>query len=162
MSYGKRTHQPCRTRQAAAALALAALAVSGCGNDTAGPETGTDVEEVQPDVIRDTVEEAEEAGDGESVTVSAKVNEIISPLSFTIAGTDDTTVDPLLVVHDDQLPEVEPGQIVQITGTVYRNIQLPRLEETAGIDLDDTLHQEWEDKTCIVASQVSLLEGTGY
>jgi len=162
MSYGKRNRQPYRARKAGAALTLAALTVSGCGNDTAGPETDTDVEEVQPDVIRDTVEEAEQAQDGESVTVSARVNEIISPLSFTIAGTDDTTVDPLLVVHDDQLPEVEPGQIVQVTGTVYRNIQLPRLEENAGIDLDDGLHEEWEDKTCIVATQVSVLEGTGY
>jgi uncharacterized protein YdeI (BOF family) len=137
------------------------VAVSGCDTNTAGPETGTDVEEVQPDAFRDTVEEAEEAEDGEAVTVSAELNDIISPSSFTIAGTDGTTVEPLLVVHNQQLPEIRPGDAVQVTGTVYRNIQLPRLEETSGLNLDDALHEEWEGKTCIVATEISTLEGTG-
>lgn len=135
--------------------------LAGCDTNTAGPETGTDVEEVQPDAFRDTVEEAEQAEDGESVTVSAELNEIISPSSFTIAGTDETSVEPLLVVHDQQLPQIQPGDAVQVTGTVYRNIQLPRLEETAGLDLDDAMHEEWEGKTSIVATEISALEGTG-
>lgn len=154
MSNDTGSYQPRRTVRAAAALALTAVALSGCGNDTAGPETGTDVEDVQPDIIQDAGEEVE---DGESVTVSAEVTAVISPLSFTIAGTDDTTVDALLVVHDNQLPNPEPGQVVQVTGTFYRNILLARLEETTGIDLDDALHEEWEGKNCIAATDISTM-----
>lgn len=43
------------------------------------------------------------------VTVSADVNEILIPMSLTIAGTNDTTVEALLVLHDKELPEVTPA-----------------------------------------------------
>lgn len=56
---------------------------------------------------------------GEGVTVSADVNEVVSSNSFIIADTDDTTVDPLLVVGANGVTGLEPDLTVTVTGTVH-------------------------------------------
>jgi hypothetical protein len=152
------TNRPSRIMAATGALALALLALSGC-NSTAGPETGADVEDVQQDVIEGTVDEAEDAEEGERVTVSANVNDVISPLSFTIAGTDETTVDALLVIHDGKISGVEPGLAVQVTGIVHRDFDVAAAEKETGLDLDGALHEQWQGETYIVASQVDTNVG---
>jgi hypothetical protein len=154
------------------ALSLAALGLAGCG--TSGPETGTDVEDVQEEnvVEEPTAEETAVEGtiyDGvydrdfyddldsyerQSVTVSAEVNEIISPSSFTIAGTDETTVEALLVVHDKQLSELQPELTVKVTGTVHKAFDLPTVEEETGLDLEDELYEEWDGEPYIQATEV--------
>ncbi|MFE7936299.1 hypothetical protein ACFU46_02840 [Streptomyces griseoincarnatus] len=91
-----------------------AILVTGCGQeDTAGPDRGADVEEVQ---------EAELLGDvdrrlGKKVTVSADVNQVINPNTFTIAGTPTSGKDPLLVVSTDAT-DLDTGRTVRVTGTV--------------------------------------------
>lgn len=162
-------------------LPFAALTFVGCG--TSGPEEGTTAEEVAEGGDEAAVGEGDEAavgeGDGapayegpfnssfdeeaeslvgQEVTVSAEVGSIIEPASsFTIAGTDDTTVEPLLIVHNQgEMPELEEGLTVGVTGTVQEAFEIVTVEEELGVDLDDTLYTDWEGERYIQANQVDL------
>ena len=90
----------------------------------------------------------------EQVTVSAKVNEILSPEVFTIAGTDDTTVDPLPILHQDPLDDLARDLVVRVTGIARVSFDIATVEEEMGIDLDDELFGEWEGQPYIEASVV--------
>lgn len=171
------THkQMSRTRKLAMAgiLPIAALSLAGC-NSTSGTEEGADVEDV---VEEEPVADASEAVDegaaaepyegaydttfyenydsyvGEEVTLSADVNEIVSDKSFTIAGTDDTTVEALLVLADGQMEEVTPGLTVSVTGTVMESFDLPTVEEETGLDLDDESFTDFDGENYVVAESV--------
>ncbi len=157
-------------------ISLGALGLTGCS--TTGPETGTDVEDVQENAeqveenVEETGEDITEDGyegpydqsfyddieslDGQTVTVSANVNEIVSENAFTIAGTDDTTVDELLIVHDGEYPELEPGLTVAVTGTVHHTFVLEDVEADTGIGLDPEVFAEWETSPYIDATNVDL------
>lgn len=151
----------------AGALSFTALGVASCG--TEGPETGADVEDVQ-----EAPEETEtnnaanpfdgpydqgflddvDVREGQEVTVSANVNEIITPEAFTIAGTEDTTVDPLLVLHKNAEPELKPDLTVKVTGTVQVAFDLPAVEKDLDVDLDDALFEDWDGKPYLQASEI--------
>lgn len=155
----------------AAALAIAPaaiLSVAACG-DTAGSEQGADVEDVAEEEPAADDAAAEGAYDGpydagfygemdsyvgEEVTLSANVNEVISPTAFTIAGTDDTTVDELLVVHPENLPEVSPDLTVGVTGTVMEAFDLVTVEEDLGVDLDDAFYEDWDGEPYLNATSI--------
>lgn len=96
---------------AAAAAALLTATAAGCSEDTAGPETGADVEDV-------TEEDYFGSDDfvGETVTLSAEVTDVLSPRSFELAG-DDWGDDSLLVLTQQQA-DVQEGDVIQVTGTV--------------------------------------------
>lgn len=152
----------------ASVLTLSAFGVTACG-DTAGDEEGTSVEDIQeedqevdPDVDADADVDTEPSGDadwafqgdydadfvdstndyvGEQVLVSADVNEVLSDNAFTIAGTDDTTVDEMLVIGTDANPMLDSDVAVSVTGTVQESFDLPTVEENLGVDLDDELFE---------------------
>lgn len=148
-------------------LAFSALSLAACG-DTAGPETGTDVEDVNEAAEEEEVaanepyEGAYDTGfydqipdiEGQTATVSADVNEIIDPSAFTIAGTDDTSVDELLVVSATEVSGLQPDLTVAVTGTVHTDFDLPTVEEELGVDLDDALFEEYEQQAYISATSV--------
>lgn len=154
----------------AAALALApaaVLSVAAC-SDTSGSEQGADVEDVVEEPAADDVA-AEGPYDGpydagfygemdsyvgEEVTLSADVNEVIDPTAFTIAGTDDTTVDELLIVHPENLPEVSPELTVAVTGEVREAFDLVTVEEDLGVDLDDALYEDWDGEPYVHATEI--------
>lgn len=154
--------RPLARTAAGGVLALSTLSLVACG-DTAGPETGTSVEDVQETAedeaaadgpydsdFYDTVPDLE----GETVTVSADVNEVISPESFVIAGTDDTSVDPLLVVGATEVTGLAPDLTVAVTGTVHTAFDLPAVEEELGVDLDDALYEDYDQQPYITATGV--------
>ncbi|WP_159617248.1 hypothetical protein [Arthrobacter zhaoguopingii] len=149
-------------------LPMTALGVVGCS--TSGTEEGADVEDVVDEEV-DAGDPAAETGPydgvydsafydemdsyvGEEVTLSADVNEVMSPMSFTIAGTDDTTVEALLVVHDKEMPEVKPELTVSVTGIVHEAFDLPTVEEEMGIDLDDEAFEDWDGEPYVEATSV--------
>ncbi|WP_432545574.1 hypothetical protein [Kineococcus sp. SYSU DK004] len=152
---------------AAGVLAFSVVGLTGCG-DTAGPEEGVSVEDVQEG--GDSTEEpgAEVYDDvygsafydglneyyGEEVTVSADVNTVVDDTSFVIAGTDDTSVDPMLVIGADSTSELEPGLTVRVTGTVYETFDLTTVEEELGTDLDDELFGDYDAQPYIDATNV--------
>jgi hypothetical protein len=123
----------------AAGLGLGVLA--GCGNDTAGPETGASVEDVQEEpAAEEPLDEEPAAGAqevgadearsfvGQTVTVSADVNEILGPQAFTIAGTENTDAEPLLVIANQPDQLVQPDSALAVTGTVRQAFDLPAVE----------------------------------
>lgn len=162
---------------AGAALSIGALGLAGCS--TAGPETGTDVEDVQESAeeveeqVEENVETAAEPGfeglytdefyedaeslDGQTVVVSAKVNEVIDENSFTIAGTDETTVEELLIVHDGIFPDVEEGAVVQVTGVVHYLFAIEDVEGEFGITLDEDLFVDFEASPYIAATDIDAI-----
>ncbi|WP_258803152.1 hypothetical protein [Pseudarthrobacter sp. NS4] len=151
----------------AGALSFTALGLTSCG--TEGPETGVDVEDVQE--LPEQTETNNTANpfdgpynqeffddldlrEGQEVTVSANVNRIITPEAFTIAGTEDTTVDPLLVVHKDAQPELQPELTVKVTGTVHTAFDLMAVEKDLDVDLDDALFEDWDGEPYLQASTI--------
>uniref|UniRef100_UPI0019D2DAA8 hypothetical protein n=1 Tax=Modestobacter sp. KNN46-3 TaxID=2711218 RepID=UPI0019D2DAA8 len=72
---------------------------------------------------------------GEEVTVSATVNEVVDPNSFSITGIEETSAEPLLVVGSD------------IAGV---------LEEELGLDLTDDGYTDFAGREYIVAESVDI------
>ena len=136
---------------AAAVAASAALVLGGCGG-TAGPETGTDVEDVQEEPAAGVFEDFSEAQNfaGQQVTVSAEVDEIIGPNAFTIA---DDAGEQLLVVSGGtrQLNRDTP---VQVTGTVRRAFNLAEAEQFASGDFNDAAYTDFSGEPYIQASNI--------
>ena len=91
---------------------------------------------------------------GQEVTVSAEVNELISDNAFTIAGTEDTDVQPILVVQASGNPEIQQGLAVAVTGTVRDAFVVTDVESELGIELEDEAYAEWENQRYIVANNV--------
>jgi hypothetical protein len=160
-----------RRTAVASILPFAALSFVAC--DTAGPEEGADVEDVVEDdgaveetptgegvvgpydgVYDRTFYDDYDSYMGEEVTVSAQVNEIITPMSFTIAGTDDTTVEALLIIHQGEVTELADDLTVAVTGTVKEAFDLPTVEEEMGIDLDDNALADWDQARYIEATSI--------
>ncbi|NYH52502.1 hypothetical protein HNR06_002091 [Nocardiopsis arvandica] len=129
----------------AAAVASSVLALSACGEDTAGGEQGTDVEDVQEDG-------GEGADVGSTVTVSSEVTEVLSSQSFRLEGADDWENDPLLVVSAGQA-NVSEGDVVEVTGTV-EDFDYTTYSEDYELG-DEGVYEDFDDQRFIVADQVS-------
>jgi hypothetical protein len=160
------------------ALVFTALSLVGCG--TSGPESGVDVEDVQEAADDPLGAEAPRSAspsvpggpyeglydqkfvdeldslEGRTVTVSADVNEVVAPEAFTIAGTEDTAVEPLLVIYDGDLADLEPGEPVRVKGVVHTVLDLPYVEDDLGADLDDPLYAAWDQEPYIMAVNVDM------
>jgi hypothetical protein len=163
------------------ALVFASLGLAGCG--TSGPESGVDVEDVQEAADDPMGAEAPRSAspsvpggpyeglydqkfvdeldslEGQTVTVSADVNEVVAPEAFTIAGTDDTAVEPLLVIYDGDLAELEAGEPVRVKGVVHTVLDLPYVEDDLGADLDGPLYAAWDQEPYIMAVDVEMNPG---
>lgn len=165
--------QPTRrliSRTAAIGAGLLLLpALAACSNDTAGPEADVDVE----DVLEGNEEVLEEPNPGRyediydkeffdsitnyidtDVTLSARVNAILSEQALTITGTDDATVDPLLIIHKDPAFGLEEDIAVQVTGRPYSRLLIGELEDRLGIDLNDELLADWEGQPYVEATVI--------
>ncbi|MCZ2815304.1 hypothetical protein [Modestobacter sp. VKM Ac-2984] len=162
----------------AGSLAVAPFTLAACGDDTAGPEEGVSVGDIQEDdgveegMEEDGIDAGAEAGlgydglydsafyeertgyVGQEVTVSATVNEVFGPNSFTIAGTEETSVEPLLIVGAEMAGALEEGEVVQVTGTVQEAFEEVAVEEELGLDLTDDAYGDFENAEYIVADSV--------
>lgn len=158
-----------RKAAAAAPLALAAsLALVGCSDDSAGPEQGTDVEDVAE---ADPDENDREGPDllGQRVTVSGEATELAGPTAFWIGG-DLLGGDSVLVLSSsgsfedatDPVTEetVENDTVLQVRGTV-RELDIAALEDEFDVDYDDDALEDHEGDAVIVAEQVATLAGEG-
>lgn len=159
-------------------LPITAFGVTAC--DTAGPEEGAAVEDIveeeeaiDEDAVAEEADPALEPYDGaydqdfydaaesyvgQEVTVSAEVTETLSDDTFVISGGAGTTVDPLLIVEEQEIPPLDEGQVVQLTGTVQEGFDVLEAEEMLGIDLEDELYADYEDQPFIAATSGEILE----
>lgn len=163
-----------RTRRLAGVLVAAGIGtgvLAGCGG-TAGPETGVSVDEIQEeaeagagagvnegvgaDVDADAVAEDDvNRYLGQRVTVSAEVNEVLSPNSFTIAGTAGSGgAGELLIISNDPGVLVEEENAAAVTGTVRQAFDLAAVESEFGVDYDDTLYGDYDGQPYIVAESI--------
>jgi hypothetical protein len=105
-------HARCRTTAVAAAACLTVL-LGACGQDqdSAGPEREVTAQQIQqPQYFHE--------GDylGQRVTVSAEVTEVLGPRNFQLEARG--YGDESLLVQTAVPTEVQPGQVLQVTGTV--------------------------------------------
>lgn len=158
-----------RTRRLAGALVAAGIGtgvLAGCGG-TAGPETGVSVDEIQEeaevgaDPGLPAVGDEDAAADdvntyvGQRVTVSAEVNEVLSPNAFTIAGTAGSGgADELLIIMGRADTTVTEESVVAVTGTVQEAFDLTAVETEYGYDDDDGLYGDYEGDAYIVAESI--------
>ena len=146
-----------------AALLVALGGASACSEDTSGPEAGVTVEDIAGSGERDAV--GLEGGDlqevrehlGQTVTVSADVDQVIGQRAFTI-GRRNAETQPLLVVTSvDQ--EVPPGTAVQVTGEV-RTFVFEELSQEEASWMLETGEAQWlafDGEPYVAATEVAEL-----
>lgn len=123
-------------------------ATEGEGEDPVGTDAGGDV------LALDQVYNDFDNYVGTTVTVSAEVGQVLSTTAFTLTG----PMNELLIVSatgPGDSPVVEPSAPVQVTGTVREGFDIAAYEEEFGVDLDDSLFQEWTGEDYIAADSVS-------
>jgi hypothetical protein len=175
-----RTREQHTTRTAAVGLlAAAGLALAGCGTDEA--ETGTEVEDItEGEVVESTPPAADvppaapptpyggaynrqfyddrAVYEGQDVTLTAEVEEVVSPSALTIGDPDDLTLDPLLVVHDLDVPDLQEGQTIEVVGMVQEGFEVTAAEEQVGVDLDDALFEDHAGDPWLHATDATVTE----
>lgn len=165
-------------------LALGAMTLAGCAD--AGQDEGTGVEDItEEDAVEDESPDDEAAGDdeaeagdvvepyngrydadfvgdydgylGETVTITAEVDELVSDNAFTVVDTDDITVEELLIVHDGAAPDgVEEGAVVEVTGEVEEGFDVMTAEDDLSVELDDDEYDDWDGERYIRADMVEV------
>lgn len=123
------------TRMLTATLAaVTALVLAGCNRDDPVPADGEFMGNSAPategspaeenrvvyegQYNQELIDEAETCV-GQQVTVSGEVSRTLSPEMFAIAG----PVDPLLIGEKRKIPAVNPGEPVEITGTMQKTFR---------------------------------------
>lgn len=169
-----------KTRTLAVGLLVAAgLGLTGC--NTEGPEEGTDVEDISEGSIApsspaatDTVPSApmapyngaynqefydqSDAYVGQEVTLSAEVTKTVSPEAFVIAGTENTAVDPLLIIEAQEIPELDEGEVVRVTGTVQKDFDPAVASKDLGIDLDASKLGDYKGQPYVEATKGEIID----
>jgi hypothetical protein len=144
------------TPAAVLAIAVGLGTLTGCNDDTAGPETGISIADIQ-DGTSDLT--------GTTVTVSAVLNEVLADFAFTMADPVDTDVDPLLVIHSPDATDAEDptvdledvdveGTGIQVTGVVRQDFDLLAAEDEFGVDYPDEAFAVFDGEPYLVATTV--------
>ncbi|MGQ1838885.1 hypothetical protein ACT4S2_10545 [Kocuria turfanensis] len=168
-----RTRQWARSTAAVAVLSLTALGVTACG--TSGDQSGDDVGEAQQEQAGEDpraysgpydeafVEDAATLVDAD-VTLTAQVKEVVSPVAFTITGTEESDAEPLLVVNfDEDTSGLDTGDLVEVTGTYREAYNAPAAEEdlraTPGVE--EIAHYDGEPYVEATGVEATDAAGTG-
>jgi hypothetical protein len=150
-----------------------AIGTTACG-ESAGPERGTDLEDLQaegapavggggegdfadaPDDDTERFLPDQASHLGQQVTVSGRIVEVFNPHAFVIGEGDLAT----LVTRSDVGLTLQPGTVAQVTGIVGRFVVVD-VEEQLATDLDDEDLAGFESAPYIAAENVNLLDGEG-
>ena len=145
-------------------LLVASLGLTGCAEDEptdgdAGTSVGAVQDSAETDVEYDgpydeTFEAEVGSYEGEKVRVTAEAEQILSDHAFLLAG--EPYVDPLVVVHDKPLPDLEAEQTVSVVGIVHKSFDVPHAEDQLDIDMDDVVYENFEAEPYIEALEVEL------
>lgn len=145
-------------------FAVTALVLTGCNQDDPVPAGGEPAGSPAPTAEGTPTEEnrvayegqynqefVDEAANyvGQQVTISGEVSRTLSPETFAIAG----PADPMLVVEEQEIPAVDEGQTVEITGTMQESFSVAEVEEQLGVDLEDELYADFEGENYVTAGR---------
>lgn len=175
-----RSRHTTRTTTAAGVLAVAVLGIAGCGADET--DSGTDVEDITegeviesspaPGATESVLAPPPVAGpyvgpynrqffddqqtyEGQEVTLTAEIEEVVSPEALEISDPNDVELDPLLVLHSLDQPDLEEGQVVEVIGTVQASFDQATVEGDLGVDLEDELFADYAGEPYVEATQVN-------
>jgi hypothetical protein len=91
---------------------------------------------------------------GQQVTISGEVSRSLAPVAFAIAG----PADPMLIVAEQEIPAVNEGEFVEITGTMRGSFSVTEVEGRLGVDPEDELYSEFEGEDYVVATEAQVTE----
>ncbi len=108
---------------------------------------------------------------GQTTTVSGAVGQVIEPRAFVMVDEQTVQGGPLseaelrdggvLVVRTGgPAPNIVELQNVRVTGTLQQ-FDLTAFEQQQGVDLDDALYAEYQDRPVLVAAEVQPTQGEG-
>lgn len=157
-----------RVTRTGGAAVLAAVLLSGCGDDpepvpeedrpavgVPGVEdtTGPPGEPETPDevAVDDLVADVEELA-GDDVTVTGSVEELLTEQAFTLSVTEGAAT-PLLVIADDTAA-LESGAEVTVVGAFEDDFRVPDVESFLATDLDESVLGGLEGQPYIAAEDV--------
>ncbi|MGF1496355.1 MAG: hypothetical protein ACFB8W_05955 [Elainellaceae cyanobacterium] len=160
-----------KVQMGAIALTLTAASLGAC-NEPVAEEPG-----VNPEVaVEETVEEPAEIAETYNVRLGELTGDVEDYLGETVSvrGEAEAAVgESAFLLQDDQLfggeevivfnasgepfllPDDEPTESVQVTGEV-RELVLVEFEDEFGIDLEDDLYADYEDRPAIVAQSIAF------
>lgn len=133
-------------------LVLGAVACDDGASDTSAVDDATETTEPSPGGMLD----------GEQVTVSGTVEEVLAGRAFTLTdatveeGTATTDGDLAVLVSDEDAGVSQADQVL-VTGTLHEvdvSEQLEDLEDLFGIRLDEDVVAQFEGRQLIIASEV--------
>ena len=95
---------------------------------------------------------------GQRVTLTARVDEVFGRQSFTLADSDPTLKERLLVVTHRPRPAgeatpVAPRDVLVVEGTIRRLI-VSEVEREVGIELEPAVVKRFEDRPVLVAREI--------
>ncbi|MDY7012686.1 MAG: hypothetical protein SVX43_03640 [Cyanobacteriota bacterium] len=146
-------------RAGALALALTAILLPACANNTEEPEV-TEPNATEPEVTDSnaTVEDVAENADelfGQVVTVRGEPDEILDNVSFTLSDDEFFGGDEILIVNSSGEPFTLPedGTNIQVTGEVRQFSAFDFEEE---FELDWTPAEDYGERPTIVAQSIAI------
>lgn len=169
-----RRNRRTRTLATAAMLVAAAGITAGCGSEEP-PETAAEIAIPTPGPAEESPEATEAAAyvgpydlalresladySGEVVTLTGEVAEVIaSRSSLEIVDPGNPDVDPLLVSARYAIPDVEAGDVVEVTGTVQQNFSPPVAEPAVEGDPETGFYEQHLGEPYL---NEALVEATG-
>lgn len=158
-------------------LAVAALLLASCqgsGGDSGDMEESALEETVRVSTTPEnsiTLEELTRRPDrfyGALVGVNGRVGRTLSPNTFTLtsaaaaADSDEAFALEAAVVAGEEgsVPDLSEGQRVRVVGEAMQ-FRVLDIEEELGVNLEDDLHSEFEERPAIVLGNVEVLEAGG-
>lgn len=125
-------------------------AVEDTDDKASEPEAGLDVESLSFEEVSDDLSSRA----GEEITVTAEVEDVVTDQVFTINSLDGNDLEPIVVTNVDGDQVVDAGTPVRVTGLVAETFILTDVEETVGVQLDDELLADFENRPYLEATHV--------
>jgi hypothetical protein len=131
------------------AAALCTAVLGACSSaDTAGPESGVTIDDIQEP---QNFYEGEYLG--KQVTVSAEVTDVLDPTGFEIAGRE--YGEDSLLVQTAAPTEVRQGEVVRVVGTVGQYHRFAEEEGVPPVQYD--MYEEYETEAYLYDATVEII-----
>lgn len=98
---------------------------------------------------------------GQMVTVRSEVEEELGESGFVLEADEFFGGEPFLLLNANAEPVIRPSDDIAVQGTgIVRRLIIADIETEYGIDLDDELYVDYEDRPVVIAESVALAPTT--